>query len=1192
MKTLDPESLALDDVAVVEASAGTGKTYTITSLFLRLLLERGLKVDQILVVTYTRAATAELRDRIRQRLAHALAVARGEPSDDALLVRVCKSAREREGQAALYEQLEAALSGLDEAPVLTIHGFCQRVLRDHAFESGAAFDAQLTPQAGPLLDEIADDYFMRELYATTPLRARLLLDEPAILRRLAARVSGGGLRILPDAIEEAAFDVAAHGAALETCRGLWRDARAVVVALVAAVKGIGKNAAKWADKVDELMRVGEPGSFAATKSFASFTRAGVRDKGGAAEHPFLDAAEALLALDRGFEGARRSVALAFRRRFVDYVDAQLSQRTRERGVRTFDALLRDLDDALCGPHGPRLTERLRSRYRAALVDEFQDTDPVQYRIFSRIFAGVAPLLLIGDPKQAIYGFRGADVAAYLAARGAAGERVYTLGVNWRSDPPLLGALNTLYGAVTRPFAIDAITYQPVMPPPSARARFSAPDGRGPLDIAISGGDAGATDALRRDVARELASDVAALLASGATREEGGRTRKLRASDVAVLCRTNNEAAQVQRALAEREVPSVLSGDASVFDSDDVPQLERALTAIAHAGDARALRAFLGSIYGGLSARDILDLEEQDAAWEQHRATFQRLSETWLTRGFMQALRGLVIAYDVETRLLARPDGTRRITNLWHLAELLAEAAMSERLGPLGLLRWLALVRRDEARRAELAGDAHELRLESGDDAVTLTTVHKSKGLEYPVVYCPFLWDAAKLMQSEKKLVRFHDPRAGDALTLDLGTADQAEHEALAEGEVLEEALRLVYVALTRAKHRITLVVPRTERLALSALGYVLFGGGPRDAIAARLSELIKNGGLDDALHARAAELGCFSVRTLTVAPTPPYQSALSAPHDLAARPVRRKLDQSYRVASFSALLARASTSAAGEAGLDRDALSEQAEREAQKRALEVSTLALGDFPRGAVAGQLVHEVLEHVDFDGADDALAEVANRCVRARGYEAALVPSLVTGLGQMLRTPLDARGLSLSMLSRRERLNEMEFVFPVDGTLSPRLLERVFRAHGAPPALPTYASELRELGFDALHGFMRGYVDLVFRHDDRYYVVDYKSNWLGPDAADYAPAKLPRPMADHHYYLQYHLYTLALHRHLAHRLVGYDYDQHMGGVYYLFLRGMAPAHPLGCGVFHDRPARALIEALDAALEGATSDDEPEDAS
>ncbi|HEY6880375.1 MAG TPA: UvrD-helicase domain-containing protein, partial [Polyangiales bacterium] len=554
MKPLDPETLALDGTLVVEASAGTGKTYTITSLFLRLLVEHALSVDQILVVTYTRAATAELRDRIRKRVAGALAIARGESSDDALLVRLCAK-----HPAGLVERLERALSGIDEAPVLTIHGFCQRVLRDLAFESGAAFESQLLAHSAPLLEEIADDYFTRELFAARAERACALLNEPDNLRQLAARVGGRELRVVPESVTEVAADFAAFEGALQRCRELWSRERAAVIELVRSLKRVGNNADKWSDTVHALLQEGDAKALSTAASFTYFTRSGAikHAKSTPPSHPFLDAAEELLTHADACARASQAEQLGFRRKFVDYVQDELDRRAREFRVRTFDALLSDLDRALRSANGPALVDRLRAKYHAALVDEFQDTDPVQYRIFRRIFAGGhTPLLLIGDPKQAIYGFRGADVAAYLTARNEAGERVYTLDVNWRSDPSLIEALNTLYARVEQPFSLPQISYQPVRAAQVDRLRSREP--RPPLDIAWIANPSGNSDVLDRQVAAHVACDIAALLASDTLRRDGERMRPLRASDIAVLCRKNKQAAMVQEALSERRIPSVLS----------------------------------------------------------------------------------------------------------------------------------------------------------------------------------------------------------------------------------------------------------------------------------------------------------------------------------------------------------------------------------------------------------------------------------------------------------------------------------------------------------------------------------------------------------------------------------------------------------------------------------------------------------
>ena len=1188
MLRLDVEQLPLRGTTVIEASAGTGKTYTITSLFLRLLLEEGLTVDQILVVTYTRAATAELRDRIRTRLSVALSCARGRACEDGFIHVLCSRTAERTSQAALVMQLEQALSNIDQAPILTIHGFCQRVLRDHAFESGVGFALTLTAHTAPIIDEIADDYFTSQLFDTSEARAQLLYDEAGTLRALATRAgSGQGLRVIPEAPSGQLAALDAWLAAQRSCLTLWQRDRAQIVAAVAELKHT-QHVAKWARQMDDLLTkqyLGFSHDKELAAGFKSFTRSGalakLKQKAAPPAHPFFDAAERFGEEDgRLFDSMARE-RVAFRAGFVRYLHEELARRAQESEVRTFDGLVSDMARALAGERSAQLVTSLRRKYRAGLVDEFQDTDPAQYAMFKRIFADShAPLLLIGDPKQAVYAFRGADVQAYLSARDDAGEHVFTLDVNRRSDRELVNALNQLYQHVDKPFLLPGIDYIPVSVPSSAEARFLATDGRAPLDLMLVDGPS-TEEALRREIARLTALDIAGLLGSGARRlddkSELPRLRELSAADIAVLCRTNREAYEVQQALSELGVPSVLSGDASVFDSEDAEHVERALTALAHPADPRAMRSFLCSVYGGCSAEDLLRLEHDDLEWDLHARQFRELHELFVSRGFTQALRGLCSLYRIEERLLTRPDGMRRITNLNHLGELLGEVSLTERLGPLGLLRWLATAQQDATARNQLVGDSHELRLESSETAVQLTTVHKSKGLEYPIVYCPYLYKSAGLRSDEKALVRFHDPLAEGALTLDLGSEQHKEHAAIAEQEALSEALRLLYVALTRAKHRVCLALPVHKPSAQAALIYTLLGGGSPERVKARLEELAGAEGFSRAVHELTERsAGLCSLRKLRNEGQRRLQPSSLRADQLQARVVRRALDSTSRTASFTALIA--GRPLLHEAA-DHDALL-SSDDEPSAGASPESSLVLEPFPRGAGPGKLLHEVLEHCAFDEGEEGCRATAERVIHARGYDLGLLDMLVRGLSEVLATPLDERGLSLADVRRDARINELEFLFPVAATLTARTLGRTFKAHGAPAADPSYARRVEALPFEALRGFLRGFIDLIFQHEGRFYLVDYKSNYLGAQPADYGQDALIRSLSEHHYFLQYHLYALALHRYLTHRLPGYSYDQHFGGVYYLYLRGMESTHPLRTGVFFDLPPRALIEALDRIMD------------
>ncbi len=482
----------------------------------------------------------------------------------------------------------------------------------------------------------------------------------------------------------------------------------------------------------------------------------------------------------------------------------------------------------------------------------------------------------------------------------------------------------------------------------------------------------------------------------------------------------------------------------------------------------------------------------------------------------------------------------------------------------------------------------------------LTTVHKSKGLQYPIVYCPYLWDGALLNEADKKALRFHDPADANRLKLDIGSFDRRAHLALAEREAFAENLRLLYVALTRARHRCTVVWGPFRSAEDSALGYVLHqppdaSGDPCTATRDRIRSLIRARD-DRSMHAdldalAATAPGCIGVTDLSVEPAGRYSATGEETPELHCRTTTRELRRTWRVSSFSALASSGGAiSQPAEEGWDHDAAVEHAGAAQPARPSDRSLVVLHDFPAGARAGQLVHEVLERFDFQASDPAVlrAAVTEALVRF-GFEDKWADPLRSAMADIVATPLDggAQPFCLRDIPLSRRLSELEFLFPVAGQeaggviLTRERLAAMFARHATAPLPADYAQRLRALGFAPLAGFLKGFIDLVFAHAGRWYLVDYKSNLLGARADDYRSEKLIEAMTAHHYFLQYHLYVVALHRYLTRRLPGYDYDQHFGGVYYLFARGMAPGYARGNGIFSDRPSCPLIEGLSAVLAG-----------
>ncbi len=1155
LEAFDPFGDPIDGVTFVEASAGTGKTYAIEMLYLRLLVDVGLSPEQIVVVTYTNAAAAELRKRIRDRLraANELIESTGEAGEHAWQ----KFVAARRGDADVRQRLLAGLFEFDRAAISTIHGFCQRVLLDHAFDSGTAFDVEMITDQTALVDEVVRDFVAAELRDTPAPLLRAVWGRDALGRmaRFAARAaSQPDLEIEPEPSRQEDWVPLFErwNAAFTQAVALWESEAGVIAELRggAAIKsGSRFSAERVATAVAAALDVSALFNSTRRKELEYLTAAGVQKRAVAGQvvaHPFFDACQVLYEVEPSMEESFRP---NFYHRLAAWARREIPRRKEAAGNVYFDDLLLRLHDALRGSGGERLAEKLRERFRAALIDEFQDTDPVQYEIFRRIFAAAPdrPMLLIGDPKQSIYAFRGADIHTYVEAR-AASDRRATLQVNRRSTDGLVAAVNELFAAPGA-FALADIEFRRVEPLGSVPALGGV---AGLTILRTEKGDEGV-------VAAGVAARIVALLEAAPAM--GDVEKRLRAGDIAVLCRTNKQAADIQDQLRRRGVPSVLQGDRSVFETEEAPETMRVLRALVEPRDPSAIRAALCTSLCGVGGEEMLRIEIDEAAWQEWVERFRDWRRRWDDEGFMSAFRALQVGCRSAARLLSVDGGERRLTNYLHLGELLQVASRRQRGGPQGLLDWLALMTSDRAQRGELAAEDVQVRLESEEDAVVVTTVHKSKGLEYPVVFVPFLWQPVKLRGDDEDLPRYYE-RA--ARRIYVGESDLQKVCALALAEQLAEEMRLAYVALTRAQHACFTVITGDKKILETPIGRI---AGDAGGLAAALGP--------DAV--RVEDLGAASrrlerrdaVRAVVPPPSPPA------------------VPGGWRVSSFSGLTRNAEGLAIEESeeGVDRDAVDEVLPLVADPEG--GAEVVLAHLETGTRVGLMMHSIFEEMDFGERDAAaLRALVARKVSAFRGRADRIDSLCRALEDVVRAPLAGAGgdFSLSAVAKDRRLDELEFILPVaadgGGRLTPGRLADVLARHGAPTASPAYAERVRQLDFKAFAGYLRGFIDMVFQHDGFWYVVDYKSNFLGTRWDDYAPARLAAPMSHHDYFLQYLLYVVAVDRHLARRVRGYTYERDFGGVFYLFVRGMTPARP-GSGVFRDRPAAALIAELSALFDG-----------
>jgi len=1181
---LDATAVALDGLQVIEASAGTGKTWTITQLYLRLIVERDLAVERILVVTYTVAATEELRRRIRELLDATLVQLAAETPLDAALTALVERAG---GRAVVAERVQRALWSLDQASVHTIHGFCQRVLTESAFESGSPFTTEIVADQSELVQEVVDDFWRRNVADASRLFVQHVVDAGVSPVTLARDITPylGRPEVHVVAPERAADEEACEReclAAWERLRAAWPAVREPVAELLCS-DGLNKRSYKPASVavclqgMEGYLRTALPvkrpkwfEKLTASKVDASWNK-GARRR----THEGLDLCEAFA---RAHDAALGACDARHRRLVAELIvtaRTELAQRKRRQRVVSYDDLLLLVRDALGGRGGGELASFIRRRWPAALVDEFQDTDPVQFEIVERVWGGApGPVFLVGDPKQAIYAFRGADIYAYVRALKTA-TALHTLDVNWRSDPDLITAVNALFAGSKRPFLLDDINFLEARPASRERRTLTI-DGAPaePFSVWFVGRDGDEkkyfpkTKAVRV-IAQAVAGEIARLLRLG---EEGAARlgeAKLAGGDIAVLVRTNHQGRLVRMALAERGVSSVQHSEDSVFETREARDLEQILLAVTDPGRDDLVRAALATEILGVTGREIHDLLDDEARWTSEIEAFHRAGREWREHGFSRMFRALLRERGVAERLLGFADGERRLTNLYHLGELLQDEAGRGRHAPEALVQWMA------ERRASphAAGDEHQLRLESDEHLVRIVTVHKAKGLQYPIVFCPFLWDG-RIRASEAKIkdLFLHDPTNADRPTLALGVPGPLTDAVRSQAamEELAESLRLLYVALTRAEHRCVVAWGAINEAAASPLAWLLHHPDGAESVAAMRKALPRTVA-DATLRERLDDLVRRSGGTVRVEPLPaldrtPYRPRATDAELLQPQPFTAVIPEAWRVASFSGLVADRHLEAP-----DRDAVRIAPADDAPA----APGADVFRFPSGARAGTCLHAILEALDFADADVARRDALVTSTLGRfGFDAAWAPAVGGMLERVVATELDPSGLRLAAVPRSARLDELEFFYPLE-RFDADGLRAILRAHDF--AGGALAEAVDALDFRTTRGFMRGFIDVVFEAGGRWFLADYKSNWLGPTLDDYAAAALPAVMARESYWLQYLVYTVVLHRLLGLRLPDYDYDKHVGGVRYLFLRGMDPARGAACGVYADRPSRALVEDLDA---------------
>ena len=1105
---------------LLEASAGTGKTFTIAALTTRYVAEEGLPIERLLVITFTRMATGELRERVRDRLVRAFeglvdVLAGKEPPEDDDILQLLAAVPRAEQEQRCF-RLAKAIADFDAATIETTHGFCLQVLYGLGTAGDVDRDVTLVEDVRDMVDEVVDDLYLRKFAHRE--------NTIAFSREDAGKVARKALGI-PDAHLSPPLS---DGDDLESTR----------------------------------------------------------------------------------------------RRFAERVRTEVEARKRALKILTYDDVLLRLRNTLSDPsRGSVARSRLRERYDVVLVDEFQDTDPVQWDIMSAAFdAEGKTLVLIGDPKQAIYAFRGADVHTYLKAKATVQSK-WTLDVNWRSDKGLLAAYDALFQGAQLGQA--GITYRNVRAaPPNTEPRLLRAPVSTPLRVRLLHTADGFLPTYQQKVkapeardliARDLAAQTVQLLEAEpeitTLHHDGTKCRALHAGDIAVLVRSNRQATTVCDALLAANVPAVIGGAGSVFGSGPAREWLRFLEALEQpASSARASLAAMTQFIGW-SAEQVAD-KENVQRWEDLHGWLHTWGRLLRDRGVATLYESVTTACDVPARALRRPSGERFMTDLRHVAQLLHDAAVTEGVGPTALANWLGRRILEADRDSE--NEERTRRLESDAQAVQVITVHRSKGLEFPVVMIPYAWDGWAFPID---VPVFHDPDSMNERTIDVGCPgpDLTAHKKLQEAEEQGESLRLLYVALTRARHQAVLWWAGAKDTKNSSLSRLLFDRGPDGQVPASGKRAQPDAAVVSAFSALGPDV---VVERVVKPPDARWYHEVESSSELEVGDFDRELDPNWRRASYSSITSTAheqptiASEPEAEVTVDEEtsgapprmlagALSKDDLDETRLRSVP---LWLAAMPGGTLVGTLIHGVMERVAFD-APDLVAEVNDALRHEQTYfnvDLGNSENVVRGLCAAIESPLGlAPGLRLRDVARGNRLDELGFELPLVGgddanvqrddelhvaDLATLLIEHL--DEGDP--VYAYAERLRDpaLGDNPLRGYLTGSLDLVLRlPDDRFVLADYKTNRLSaadetPTAWNYRPAAIESAMAEAHYPLQALLYSVALHRYLRWRQPDYDPARHLGGVLYLFLRGMSAAEPTlfgsrPCGVWSWRPPADLVTAL-----------------
>jgi exodeoxyribonuclease V beta subunit len=1269
---------AIEHCNLIEASAGTGKTWSLTGLYLRIVVEKNLLPENILVVTYTKAATAELNGRIRSRLHSALLWLDGKCSqeDKEFLEALFSSWKSHYPDTVVRQRLINALSSFDKAAIFTIHSFCQRLLNDYAFEAGNRFNLIPVTDTSEQLETVVYDFWRQHLNEFSQDKGWITWlvenkQSPMDWLKAVTDHKSKPYQIIFEP-EEAEIEVDIQSSEQEItrickefektkeklktlqikCLDLWREnSKEIISCFKKSLEQGDLKAGSY--KIDDLEKYQQslislleneliPKSkitILEKKFCQKEIESKVKNNCIAPAHDFFSLMDDFVEIHTRFNEEKKSIVklekelskakdaiyqLQLQKELCElliYIDKKFPELKLAQGIIDFDDMILNVYHALKGTQGHSFAKAVSQQFSAALIDEFQDTDPLQFEIFSQLFVQTnTPLFYVGDPKQAIYSFRGADIHAYYQAAQAADSQL-TLMKNYRSTPQMVDSINALFSPQYNSFISEHIVFDWVES--TEKEQFIVEDDSDDQDKALQFFIAQSEDGtpFTRSVADPMAvvhtvEQIAQLLEKARNgkayfKSKQGEVRPLKPKDIAILVPRHKDGDALHSALSLRGIASVRQGRDKVLDSQAASTMLRLVRAVAEPGQESYLLELLGDPLIGTNAFDIFQLKDNVRDWENLIEFFWDLRKAWIESGFSTMFRQWLDTPDKETlrlseRLMNFMDGERHLTDLMHLAEILQQQSRYS-VGIQPLISWL-----QHAMDGQSSDDEYQLRLESDSERVKIVTLHACKGLEYDLVFCPFLW--AGTMPKKESIISAHKD---DKALVDFGSEYFNDHFMMANEESLMEQLRLLYVALTRPVHRCYVFWAHVQYnqwiyTANSALAWLLYAdgsmlaegsiqadGSQADNVCEQLRNKVRAMSFDDIVKGvedfcasagsrqpenvthNFASVGYEIVSNIT-GQTKTEERLNFEEEDPKKLDIATVSDRQYSPGwfqtSFSALVKDQHVTLSEHA----DDLPLESDIKSENPSIDIFS-----FPRGALPGECIHSIYEHWDFCNTDEALLNelVARELDRFSVDKVDERIQWIQPVSKMvmntLNNPLNKEGFCLAKLTAENRQAEMEFLISARGSIHG--LQNVFKEHQH--SLPKdFVEACKQIDSRIINGFLTGFIDLIFKDEQgRYCVLDWKSNHLGMQSGEYGQKPMERAMASHHYYLQALVYLVALHRYLTHSLSNYDMGQHLGGAWYLFVRGIDEHSAFDengmNGVYHFQPGLELIKDLDKAL-------------